>query len=117
MQNPRTRRFTVLPAWHIKIIFDKNSIIFKGLMPIAKSIDKGSKLKHAFAKFELLNKTALFNCMDCGDCALIDTAYICPMFAMPEKGSETDPAAAVTKAGVRFIPARSSASGCGHTAV
>ena len=72
------------------IIFDKNSIIFKGLKPIAKSIDKGPKLKRTFAKFELLNKTALFNCLDCGDCALIDTAYVCPMSQCP-KGQRNGP--------------------------
>jgi methylenetetrahydrofolate reductase (NADPH) len=73
-----------------KVMFDKNSVIFKGLTPIAKSIDKGPKIKRAFAKFELVNKTALFNCMDCGDCALIDTAYLCPMSQCP-KGQRNGP--------------------------
>jgi methylenetetrahydrofolate reductase (NADPH) len=75
--------YTFSRATH-KVNFDKNSIVFKGLTPIAKSIDKGPKLKRAFAKFELMNKTALFNCMDCGDCALIDTAYLCPMSQCPK---------------------------------
>lgn len=73
-----------------KVMFDKNSFVFKGLTPIAKSIDKDPKLKRAFAKFELVNKTILFTCMDCGDCALIDAAYLCPMSQCP-KGQRNGP--------------------------
>jgi len=73
-----------------KVMFDQNSIVFKWLTPFAKSIDKGPRLKRAFAKFELVNKTVLFNCMDCGDCALIDTAYVCPMSQCP-KGQRNGP--------------------------
>ena len=93
--SPRNAKPTNPPIYSFSrlahnIIFDKNSVIFKGLTPIAKSIDKGPKLKRAFAKFELLNKTMLFNCMDCGDCALIDAAYICPMSQCP-KGQRNGP--------------------------
>jgi methylenetetrahydrofolate reductase (NADPH) len=73
-----------------KTIFNKDNIIFKGFMPLAKSHDKGPKVKKAFAKFELINKVALFNCMDCGDCALIDAAFICPMSQCP-KGQRNGP--------------------------
>jgi methylenetetrahydrofolate reductase (NADPH) len=73
-----------------KTIFNKDSIIFKGFMFLAKSHDKGPKMKKAFAKFELINKVVLFNCMDCGDCALIDAAFICPMSQCP-KGQRNGP--------------------------
>ena len=71
-------------------VFNKDSIVFKALMPMVKSLDHGPKMSKVFAKFELINKTMLFNCMDCGDCALIDTAYICPMSQCP-KGQRNGP--------------------------
>ena len=73
-----------------KTVFNKESFVFKALMPLVTSLDRGPKMKKAFAKFELINKTILFNCMDCGDCALIDTAYICPMSQCP-KGQRNGP--------------------------
>ncbi|MGP8080675.1 MAG: methylenetetrahydrofolate reductase C-terminal domain-containing protein [Dehalococcoidales bacterium] len=73
-----------------KTIFNKDSIIFKGFMPVVKSVDKGPKMKHAFGKFELINKVILFDCMDCGDCALFDAAFICPMSQCP-KGQRNGP--------------------------
>jgi methylenetetrahydrofolate reductase (NADPH) len=30
-------------------------------------------------------KTAMFGCMNCGDCALFDVAYICPMSQCPKQ--------------------------------
>ena len=73
-----------------KTLFSADSIIFKGLMPIAKRMDKGPKMKHAFGKFEYVNKVMLFNCMDCGDCGLFDAAFICPMSQCP-KGQRNGP--------------------------
>lgn len=66
-------------------VFNKNSVISKGLLPLAKAIDKGPKMKRAFGKFEHLNKVVLFDCMDCGDCALFDAAYVCPMSQCPKE--------------------------------
>ncbi len=73
-----------------KTLFNPNSIVFKGLMPIAKSMDKGPKMKHAFGKFEHVNKVVLFDCMDCGDCGLFDVAFLCPMSQCP-KGQRNGP--------------------------
>ena len=73
-----------------KTIFNPDSIIFKGFMPLARSHDKGPKMKNIFHKFEYINKAMLFNCMDCGDCALIDAAFICPMSQCP-KGQRNGP--------------------------
>ena len=73
-----------------KTLFNPNSIVFKGFMPLAKSVDKGPKMKHAFGKFERVNKVVLFNCTDCGDCALFDVAFLCPMSQCP-KGQRNGP--------------------------
>ncbi len=44
----------------------------------------GTKLDRPFHKLEHLTKVVLFDCKDCGDCALIDTAYLCPMSQCPK---------------------------------
>jgi len=45
---------------------------------------QGTKMEGLFHKLEHLTKVALFDCRDCGDCALIDVAYLCPMSQCPK---------------------------------
>ena len=73
-----------------KTLFNPKSIIFKGFTPLAESADKGPKVKHVVGKFEHINKVILFDCMDCGDCALFDVAFLCPMSQCP-KGQRNGP--------------------------
>jgi methylenetetrahydrofolate reductase (NADPH) len=73
-----------------KSLFNPHSFVFKGLTPLAKAIDKGPRMRSAFHKFEHVNKVVLYDCMDCGDCALFDTAFICPMSQCP-KGQRNGP--------------------------
>ena len=59
----------------------------KNLYPLMKNISKkieGSKVESLFHKLEHLTKVTLFDCRDCGDCALIDLAYLCPMSQCPK---------------------------------
>ena len=44
----------------------------------------GTKMESIFHKLEHLTKVLLFDCKDCGDCALIDVAYLCPMSQCPK---------------------------------
>lgn len=44
----------------------------------------GTKMEGLFHKLEHLTKALLFDCRDCGDCALIDLAYLCPMSQCPK---------------------------------
>jgi len=39
---------------------------------------------------EHLNKSMLYDCLACGDCALVDTGYICPVSQCP-KGERLGP--------------------------
>ena len=50
---------------------------------ISRSVE-GSRVEGVFHKLEHLTKVALFDCRDCGDCALTDVAYICPMSRCPK---------------------------------
>lgn len=45
---------------------------------------QGTKMEGPFHKLEHLTKVVLFDCRDCGDCALIDVAYLCPMSQCPK---------------------------------
>ncbi len=40
--------------------------------------------KQASHKIEHWSKTALYGCVDCGDCSLAHTAYVCPMSQCPK---------------------------------
>jgi methylenetetrahydrofolate reductase (NADPH) len=55
--------------------------IFRGF---AKRIDKTHWAREVFDFFENMAKTALFHCMNCGDCALFDIAFLCPMSQCPK---------------------------------
>ena len=45
---------------------------------------QGTIMEGPFHKMEHLTKAVLFDCRDCGDCALIDVAYLCPMSQCPK---------------------------------
>ncbi len=45
---------------------------------------QGTKMEGFFHTMEHMAKVALFDCKDCGDCALIDVAYLCPMSQCPK---------------------------------
>lgn len=45
---------------------------------------EGTRMEGLIHKLEHLTKMLLYDCKDCGDCALIDVAYICPMSQCPK---------------------------------
>ena len=55
-----------------------------GFMKRLCSKVQGTKMEGPFHKMEHLTKVTLFDCRDCGDCALIDVAYLCPMSQCPK---------------------------------
>ena len=66
------------------LFFKPESPFFKVLQHLAKFIDSSPRLKKTFGYLEHLIKVALFGCMNCGDCALFDMAYLCPMSQCPK---------------------------------
>jgi len=66
------------------VLFNEESWVFKALRPLAKRIDASRGVKHVFDSLEHLAKAALFGCMNCGDCALFDVAFVCPMSQCPK---------------------------------
>jgi len=67
-----------------KLLFNPRSLVFKAFRRVAPSIDSSPTMSKAFGYFEHLAKVALFGCMNCGDCALTDVAYLCPMSQCPK---------------------------------
>jgi methylenetetrahydrofolate reductase (NADPH) len=56
---------------------------------VARAID-GSRLEHLFTRLEHIGKQVTNECLHCGDCALFDVAYLCPMSQCP-KGQRNGP--------------------------
>ena len=85
----RPSKFSLQPMYRFckvahALIFEPKNITFKMLKPFAELIDSSPTWKKAFGYFEHLAKVALFGCKNCGDCALFDVAYLCPMSQCPK---------------------------------
>ena len=65
------------------MIFDPGKK-FYGFMKWLNDQIAGTKMEKIFHKLEHLTKVIIYDCKDCGDCALIDVAYICPMSQCPK---------------------------------
>jgi methylenetetrahydrofolate reductase (NADPH) len=65
-------------------MFDRNSKLYPRLKKIAAKAEKSKTLGTAVSLVEDAAKKILFNCKKCGDCALPDTAYLCPESQCPK---------------------------------
>ena len=68
-----------------RIFFDPCSPLYRVLAKLSRLIDRSPKASGILSRIEHLIKVCLFNCADCGDCALPDTAYLCPMSGCPKQ--------------------------------
>ena len=66
-----------------KLLFEPGRNLYGAMKTLCGKV-AGSRVEGPFHKLEHLSKVALFDCRDCGDCALIDTAYLCPMSQCPK---------------------------------
>jgi len=64
--------------------FEPKHPFFRIYQRLARRIDSSRWMKKLFTYFEHLAKVALFSCQNCGDCALFDAAYLCPMSQCPK---------------------------------
>ena len=64
--------------------FNKDTKQFRYLKGIAEIIDQADLLKRPFCLLEDVSKSLLFDCQKCGDCALVDMAYLCPESQCPK---------------------------------
>ena len=66
-----------------KLLFNEGKKLY-GFMKGLSGKVHGTKMENLFHKLEHLTKVVIFDCKDCGDCALIDVAYLCPMSQCPK---------------------------------
>jgi methylenetetrahydrofolate reductase (NADPH) len=84
IQKPKQPPVYVLSRLVHALIFEPRSPLFKPLQRLMRFIDS-SRLRYRFFHFiERSSKTALYSCKDCGDCALFDAAYVCPVSQCPK---------------------------------
>jgi methylenetetrahydrofolate reductase (NADPH) len=66
-----------------KLMFEPGKKLYSIMKGLCRRV-VGTKLERLFHKLEQLTKIVIFDCKDCGDCALIDVAYLCPMSQCPK---------------------------------
>ncbi|UWG97693.1 methylenetetrahydrofolate reductase C-terminal domain-containing protein [Dehalobacter sp. DCM] len=66
-----------------KMLFVPNKAFFGPMQSICHAV-KDSAMEKPFHGIEHFAKSCLYNCQDCGDCALTDVAYVCPMGKCPK---------------------------------
>ena len=65
------------------LMFEPGKLFFGPMRGISKSVE-GSSVEKCYHGFEHMAKVAMYDCKDCGDCALFDLAYVCPMSQCPK---------------------------------
>ena len=66
-----------------RLMFEPGRNFFGFMQGLCRAID-GMRLEGVLHKLEYLVKVLIYECRDCGDCALIDVAYSCPMSSCPK---------------------------------
>jgi len=70
-------------AFH-SAVFEPSSALFKPIQRFMQFVDSSRRRTDALHFFERCSKTSLYGCKDCGDCALSDAAYLCPVSQCPK---------------------------------
>ena len=65
------------------LVFEPGQNLFGFMRAVCRMI-QGSVFEKAFHRMEQMAKVVIFDCKDCGDCALPDVAYSCPMSRCPK---------------------------------
>jgi len=66
------------------LFFEPRSPLFKPIRQCMRLIDASRFLYKLLHFFERCSKQTLFACKDCGDCALSDAAFLCPVSQCPK---------------------------------
>jgi methylenetetrahydrofolate reductase (NADPH) len=84
MQKPVQPPVYLLSRIFHALIFEPSSPLFKLMQRLMQFMDSSRRWYKAFHFFERCSKTTLYGCKDCGDCALFDAAYLCPVSQCPK---------------------------------
>ncbi len=66
------------------LFFETGSAFFKTSQKLMRIADASPVLYRLLHSFESWIKSLLYGCKDCGDCALFDAAYLCPVSQCPK---------------------------------
>jgi len=66
-----------------RTMFDPRGFLFRPMQALARKVD-GSRLEDVFTRLEHLIKDMTNDCLRCGDCALFDVGYFCPVSQCPK---------------------------------
>jgi methylenetetrahydrofolate reductase (NADPH) len=83
-QKPQRPLIFLLSRAVHRFIFEPTGLLFKPTRKLMQLIHSSRFLYKVFHGFERLIKSSLYACKDCGDCALFDTAYLCPVSQCPK---------------------------------
>jgi len=78
----RDMNYAISRVFH-KLFFMPGKNFFPVMQKLSAAVKDG-KLEKYFHGLEHVSKVLLYNCQDCGDCALMDLAYVCPMGDCPK---------------------------------
>ncbi|MFP4136425.1 MAG: methylenetetrahydrofolate reductase C-terminal domain-containing protein [Candidatus Acetothermia bacterium] len=83
---PRPRKGVVNSLFRLmhNQLFEPNGLFFTPMRTLLKWID-GTWVEEPFQAFERIIKTITNDCQECGDCALTEMAYVCPMSQCPKE--------------------------------
>ncbi len=86
---PRTQKASQPPVYILSrivhaLFFEPTAPFFNLARSLMRFINKSSFLYRLLHFFERGSKTSLYSCKDCGDCALFDVAYLCPVSQCPK---------------------------------
>ena len=65
-------------------VFEQTGPLFRPVRKLMARIDRSPFWKGALHRVERCGKNSLYTCKDCGDCALFDAAYLCPVSQCPK---------------------------------
>jgi methylenetetrahydrofolate reductase (NADPH) len=66
-----------------RLLFEPGRNLYGTMAAICRLVE-GTRMEGLFHRLEHLAKVVLYDCQDCGDCALTDVAYNCPMSQCPK---------------------------------
>jgi methylenetetrahydrofolate reductase (NADPH) len=66
------------------LFFKSRSPFFRPMRRLMRLIDSSKRASRAFHWAERWSKSMLYACKDCGDCALFDVAFLCPVSQCPK---------------------------------
>jgi len=84
-----TRKRVLSPNYHLsrgfhRCVFTEGALLYRVSRWVYKLLEKSKLLTRLAYFFERNIKRVLFDCQECGDCALFEMGYLCPMSRCPK---------------------------------